>query len=276
MAGYLKTGEFAELCGTTKDTLIHYDRIGLLRPARVSDSGYRMYLPSQAYCFYSIRALAKAGLTLDETRAAICDDAALPGALRRSRAKLESHMAELAAAIDRIDELACQVEAAGETRLRSPYIVHRPRRTLALFGVAATGAESYEGEAAVSRFMEVASELAASGPLGELALYGGMCSAAPSPDGPVRYDDLFCVLPDGAAYEGDTGTIDAGDYVVVYGECAPDATAGAHIDLLEFACSRGLRCDSARYEIACARAFDSNEGTYRFTVEMRAIPADDR
>lgn len=276
MAGYLKTGEFAALCGTTKDTLIHYDRTGLLRPVRVSGSGYRMYLPSQAYCFHSIRALAKAGLALDEVRLAICEEDALPDALRRSRTKLESRMVELAAALERIDELDRQVEAAGEARSRSPYIVHRPRRRLALFGVAATGAESYEGEAAVSRFMEVASELSASGPLGELALYGGECSAVPPADGPVRYDDLFCVLPDGAAYAGGTGAIDAGDYVVVYGECAPDATAEAHLELLEFARGRGLRCDMTRYEIACARAFDSSEGAYRFTVEMRAIPVDDR
>ena len=40
---YLKTGEFASLCGVTKDTLFHYDDIGLLKPARVGENGYRLY-----------------------------------------------------------------------------------------------------------------------------------------------------------------------------------------------------------------------------------------
>lgn len=40
MDSFLKCGEFAALCGTTKNTLIHYDRLGLLSPAYVTESGY--------------------------------------------------------------------------------------------------------------------------------------------------------------------------------------------------------------------------------------------
>lgn len=29
---YFKTAEFAALCGVRKDTLLHYDHIGLLKP----------------------------------------------------------------------------------------------------------------------------------------------------------------------------------------------------------------------------------------------------
>ena len=42
---YPKSGEFAERCGTTKNTLIRYDNIDLLKPAYVAASGYRLYLP---------------------------------------------------------------------------------------------------------------------------------------------------------------------------------------------------------------------------------------
>ena len=33
----IKTGDFARLCGTNKRTLIHYDEIGLFKPAYTDD-----------------------------------------------------------------------------------------------------------------------------------------------------------------------------------------------------------------------------------------------
>jgi DNA-binding transcriptional MerR regulator len=37
-----RSHEFAELAGVTIEALHHYDRLGLLKPAR-TDAGYRMY-----------------------------------------------------------------------------------------------------------------------------------------------------------------------------------------------------------------------------------------
>ena len=34
---YFSSGEFARLCGTTKETLRHYHNIGLLVPARTTE-----------------------------------------------------------------------------------------------------------------------------------------------------------------------------------------------------------------------------------------------
>ena len=42
---YLRSGQFAALCRTTKETLRHYRAIGLIEPAFVSDSGYAYYSP---------------------------------------------------------------------------------------------------------------------------------------------------------------------------------------------------------------------------------------
>ena len=36
-----KTAAFAALCGVKKDTLLHYDHIGLLRPQAVGENGYQ-------------------------------------------------------------------------------------------------------------------------------------------------------------------------------------------------------------------------------------------
>ena len=87
---FLKSGEFAELCGTTKNTLIHYDQMGLLKPARVAESGYRLYLASQRYRFLSVRALADSGMPLQEVKRVLeTDDArALATSLDATRGEL--------------------------------------------------------------------------------------------------------------------------------------------------------------------------------------------
>ena len=62
----IKTGDFARLCGTNKRTLIHYDEIGLFKPAYTDDRGYRYYSESQFYVFFTINCLSKLGMPLRE------------------------------------------------------------------------------------------------------------------------------------------------------------------------------------------------------------------
>ena len=62
----IKTGEFAKLCGTTKRTLIHYDEIGLFRPAYTDENGYRYYSESQFDVFFTIDCLRELGMPLKE------------------------------------------------------------------------------------------------------------------------------------------------------------------------------------------------------------------
>ena len=40
---YMTTGEFVAAKGVSKDTLFHYDDIGLFCPEKVSENGYRLY-----------------------------------------------------------------------------------------------------------------------------------------------------------------------------------------------------------------------------------------
>lgn len=64
----LKTAEFAALCGVKKDTLFHYDHIGLLKPNRVGENGYRYYDPRQLAAFDLIDALRRLDTPLLEIR----------------------------------------------------------------------------------------------------------------------------------------------------------------------------------------------------------------
>lgn len=68
MTHLLRTGNFARFCQTTKDRLIHYDRIGLLHPAQILSNGYRLYHPDQFFDLSLISTLQDAGLSLHDIR----------------------------------------------------------------------------------------------------------------------------------------------------------------------------------------------------------------
>ena len=61
----LLSGEFAKLCKTTKETLRHYARVGVLAPVVVDESnGYKYYSPLQAFDYLLIAALQRSGSSL--------------------------------------------------------------------------------------------------------------------------------------------------------------------------------------------------------------------
>lgn len=64
----LSIGEFASLLNTTRATLLHYEALGLLLPARVAENGYRYYMPNQAQTYLLILLFSDCGLSLKEIR----------------------------------------------------------------------------------------------------------------------------------------------------------------------------------------------------------------
>lgn len=65
---YMTTGELAKLMGITKETLFHYDEIGLFQPAAVMQNGYRYYEVSQMELLDSILLLKELGMPLKKIR----------------------------------------------------------------------------------------------------------------------------------------------------------------------------------------------------------------
>ena len=52
---YLSIGQFAKLCHIHKKTLFYYDEIGLFKPQKVDENGYRYYSIYQfPYIYLSI------------------------------------------------------------------------------------------------------------------------------------------------------------------------------------------------------------------------------
>ena len=66
--GWLTSGAFAALCGTTKETLRHYKDISLLSPAHQGDNGYFYYDVEQFYDFYAISIFRQTGTPLEKIR----------------------------------------------------------------------------------------------------------------------------------------------------------------------------------------------------------------
>ena len=59
-------GEFMKLCITTRETLYHYEKMGLLCPTVDETNGYRYFTPYDYYTFMFIAHLTKLGFTLNE------------------------------------------------------------------------------------------------------------------------------------------------------------------------------------------------------------------
>lgn len=66
---FYSTGQFAKLCGVKKQTLFHYDDIGLLSPIQIADNGYRQYSYRQYETFLLITCLKEAGMSLKQIKA---------------------------------------------------------------------------------------------------------------------------------------------------------------------------------------------------------------
>src|SRR5215469_17081408 len=103
MGKLCRVQEFAKLAGITSKALRHYERVGLLKPAR-SNSGYRLYSERDLNRLEQIVALRFLGLPLREIRTALeRTPEELPEALRLQRRALKEKQAQLARAVRAID-----------------------------------------------------------------------------------------------------------------------------------------------------------------------------
>ncbi|NGN64989.1 MerR family transcriptional regulator [Streptomyces sp. A7024] len=111
----MRIGELAAIAGVTPRTVRHYHRIGLLpEPAR-QPNGYREYGMRDAVELARVRRLTELGLSLDEVRDALADDAGKD--LREILAELDADLARQEEAIRqrraRLAELLRRADAGG-------------------------------------------------------------------------------------------------------------------------------------------------------------------
>ena len=92
--------KLAELAGVTTRTLRWYDQIGLLKPSRVAESGYRYYGPAEVDRLQDILYYRALGVELARIKRCL-DDPSFDrlAALRSHLTALEAERARLAAAL---------------------------------------------------------------------------------------------------------------------------------------------------------------------------------
>ena len=104
MSNTLTVGEIALLTGVTVRTLHHYDEIGLVRPDRHSDNGYRLYGSREIERLQEVLLFRELGLGLEEIRQIVSDSGYQRlTALERHRRMIESKANHLLGMIDAID-----------------------------------------------------------------------------------------------------------------------------------------------------------------------------
>ncbi len=96
--------QLADLAGVTPRTLRYYDRLGLLRPERTTEAGYRLYGPRQVDRLQHILFYRELEVPLD-TVAHLLDDPDF-----QSSAALQGHLEELKARKTRLERLILTVE----------------------------------------------------------------------------------------------------------------------------------------------------------------------
>ncbi|MGI5893224.1 MAG: MerR family transcriptional regulator [Candidatus Merdivicinus sp.] len=119
---YFHTGEFAALCGVKKDTLLYYDKIGLLKPDFVAENGYRCYSVNQFLTLNTIQALQKIGTPLREIKSYMGSQSS-----ERFLSLLTRKQDELRREITYLQELQVQME---ETIATVRHAAHVPRGEL--------------------------------------------------------------------------------------------------------------------------------------------------
>ncbi len=92
-----KIGDFAQLCDTTIDTLLHYEDVGLLVPVVKKPNGWRYYQFVQFFTFLTIASLKQSGCSLEEVRKYLsCSDLNVSlQLLKERRAVLEAEIQKL-------------------------------------------------------------------------------------------------------------------------------------------------------------------------------------
>jgi DNA-binding transcriptional MerR regulator len=109
-----KIGEFSRFSQVTVKTLRYYDKIGLLKPAKIDRfTGYRYYSASQLPRINRILALKDLGLSLDQIAQLLEDDLSpdqIRGMLRLKQSEIQQQVQEEQARLARVEWRLKQIE----------------------------------------------------------------------------------------------------------------------------------------------------------------------
>lgn len=110
----LKIGEFAKRSGVTVKTLLHYEKIGLLKPAYKNNSGYRIYCEEDFLKLQQIITLKFIGLSLNEIKEILYKrEENLESIISTQKSALEEKKKHLESVITVFDKAENQIKENG-------------------------------------------------------------------------------------------------------------------------------------------------------------------
>ena len=133
----LKIGDAAKLTGVTPGRIRHYQRLGLLNPAR-SPSGYRYFGAGELLLLLQIDLLRSLGMSLPEISGSLPHlgaEGSLRPALERHRHTLEQERSRLDRMLHAVERALESEEAGAEAVAAYLAVAHStPRESLGIFG----------------------------------------------------------------------------------------------------------------------------------------------
>lgn len=107
-----KVGELARWTGVSVRTLHYYDEIGLLRPSRTTEAGYRLYTEGDVIRLQQIKSLRKLGFSLEEIKEFLGRPEVTPqDVLRLQILQLKEQIALQQRLLERLEALAGRWQA---------------------------------------------------------------------------------------------------------------------------------------------------------------------
>ena len=262
---YYTVNDFAQAVGTTKDTLLHYDRIGLFRPDYVAENGYRYYSPKQIWLFTQIRNLKKMDVGLRDIRSYM--DTRTP---EKYRDLLKRQMAEAEEEIERlynmIGSMAHSLQDVEEALKKddSFRVIHCP----AVWGIRTQTYEEAFGKDFLKfwKRLETRYDFAATSLTGAIRMEeilaeienGDQCDYLYLPLDPDRHSNAEVVRPEG-------------DYLVGYHYGPDSALMQTYKQMVRYAGEHGLTFGEYAYEeylVGQIAVTDSKDNVTKISLQL--------
>lgn len=154
---YYTSGQFARLCHTTKETLFHYDRLGLLSPSHKGVNGYRYYDVLQFLQFDMINLFKETGTPLKEIGSCLASakKGNILAFLEEKEAQLYAEQRRLATRLALIRSMSSVVREVHSTVFDRLVLRHMPAACWEIYPQKIAGLDTEEGAIqAAALFME--------------------------------------------------------------------------------------------------------------------------
>ena len=243
---YFTTGEFAKLCGVKKQTLFHYDEIGILSPEMTGDNGYRYYSYKQLEVFSVISMLKELDMPLKDIKKYL--DGRSPEAFiellgNQSRA-IDRKIAELKALKEYIKMKLDVTKEAVSAESETVFIQEQPEEYLIMSEYSGSGSARDLAAASAENRSYYSS----------LGMYsadsiGGIIPASEIPEGEIySYSHLYTRVSGRIKKAADIYVKPAGKYAVIYHRNGYSTASESYRTLFEFVKISGFVMGDYFYE----------------------------